>query len=152
VEHRTQFQIDRLDRSKGVLHSSATLVGTHRGGGIGLRGRQMGAHDVDAVECGFCGNGGMVADEAERVIGDRGIKVFGHSRVKCPGGVPGVGPNTAPRAWPMAAAPRSGLRVRSTRDRMRTRSVSVAASSSSRLRARSAASSGLRQTTRRSPG
>src|SRR5580692_13061732 len=43
-------------------------------------------------------------------------------------------PSTAPTAWPIAAAPRSGLRARRTRAAMRARSFSVAANSSARLR------------------
>ena len=46
-------------------------------------------------------------------------------------------PSTAPTAWPIAAAPRSGLRARCTRAAMRARSFSVPANSSVRLRARS---------------
>jgi hypothetical protein len=59
---------------------------------------------------------------------------------------------TAPTARPISAVPRSGSRLRTTAAWLRTRSRSVAASRSSRLRVRSAARSGLRQTTRRSPG
>src|SRR6202007_1833457 len=48
-------------------------------------------------------------------------------------------PSTAPTAWPIAAAPRNGLRARCTRAAMRASSFSVAANSSARLRARSSA-------------
>ena len=61
-------------------------------------------------------------------------------------------PSTAPTAWPIAAAPRSGLRARCTRAAMRASSFSVTANNSARLRARSSASNGFLQTTRRSPG
>ena len=60
--------------------------------------------------------------------------------------------NTAPAASPIRSAPRSGLFFRLTALATLARSASVAASRSCRLRARSAASSGLRHTTRRSPG
>ena len=51
MEHRTQFEIDGLQRAEGVLSAAETFVGAHRGvgrqptglsrGGIGLCGRQV---------------------------------------------------------------------------------------------------------------
>jgi hypothetical protein len=57
-----------------------------------------------------------------------------------------------PTAMPMASQPRNDLLARRTRAWILRSFSSVAASSSRRLRARSSASSGLRQTTSRSPG
>src|SRR5206468_647707 len=39
MEHRTQLEIDSLQRAEGVLDAAETLVGVHRGGSIGLCGR-----------------------------------------------------------------------------------------------------------------
>jgi hypothetical protein len=60
--------------------------------------------------------------------------------------------STAPTVSPMAAAPLSGRCLRRTRAWIFCKARSVASSNSPRLRARSAASAGLRQTTRRSSG
>jgi len=42
MEHRTQFEIDGLQRAEGVLDTAETFVGAHRGSGIGVFGRQVG--------------------------------------------------------------------------------------------------------------
>jgi hypothetical protein len=52
MEHRTQFEIDGLQRAKGVLNAAETFVGAHCRGGIGVFGRQIGADHIDAVERG----------------------------------------------------------------------------------------------------
>ena len=56
MEHRTQFEIDGLQRAEGVLDAAETFVGAHRGGGIGVFGRQDGADHIDAVERGLGGD------------------------------------------------------------------------------------------------
>ena len=50
VEHRAQFQIHGFHAAEGALDPGEALVGAHGRGGIGLLGRQAGAHDVNAVE------------------------------------------------------------------------------------------------------
>ena len=35
MEHRTQLEIDGLQRAEGVLDAAETFVGAHRGGGVG---------------------------------------------------------------------------------------------------------------------
>ena len=50
MEHWTQFKIDGIQRAEGVLNAAETFVGAHRGRGIGLCGRQIGADHIDAVE------------------------------------------------------------------------------------------------------
>jgi len=62
MEHWTQLEIDSLQRAEGVLDPAETLVGAHRGGGITLCGRQVGADHEDAVERGLGG-------DAEGVLG-----------------------------------------------------------------------------------
>jgi hypothetical protein len=39
MEHRTQLEIDGLQRAEGVLDAAETFVGAHRGGGVRLSGR-----------------------------------------------------------------------------------------------------------------
>ena len=123
MEHRTQLEIDGLQRAEGVLHAAETFVGAHRGGGIGLRGRQVGADHIDAVERGLGGDaGGFLAklNASSVMVIWKCLAIWRR-------------PSTAPTAWPIAAAPRSGLRARCTRAWMRARSFSVAASSSRAL-------------------
>ena len=76
--YRAEFQIDGFHRTEGTLDNGEALVGSHGRSGIGLRGRQIGAHHVNAVECGLGGDGGLVPVEAERVVGDGDVEVFGH--------------------------------------------------------------------------
>src|SRR5213083_2824162 len=125
-----------------MLDVAETFVGAHRGSGIGVCGRQVGADHIDAVERGLGGDAEGVLREAERILGDADLEMLAMWRR----------PSTAPTSWPIAAAPRSGLRGRCTRAAMRASSFSVSANSSARLRARSSASNGFLQTTRRSPG
>jgi len=56
MEYWTQFEIDGLQRAESVLDAAETFVGAHRGGGIGVCGRQVGADDIDAVERGLGGD------------------------------------------------------------------------------------------------
>ena len=52
MKHRTQLEIDGLQRAEGVLDAAETFVGAHCRGGVGLRGWQIGADHIDAVERG----------------------------------------------------------------------------------------------------
>src|ERR1700740_1140530 len=54
--------------TEGVLDAAEAFVGAHRGGGIGLRGWQIGADHIDAVERGLSGNAEGVLGEAERLV------------------------------------------------------------------------------------
>src|SRR5262245_5037568 len=133
MEHRTQFEIDGLQRAKGLLHTTETFVGAHCGCGIGVCRRQVGANHIEAVEGGLGGDAERVLGEAERILGDADVEMLGH----------------------VAASQYGADRLadrRSTRTWMRASCVSVAANSSARLRARSSASNGFLHTTRRSPG
>jgi hypothetical protein len=59
---------------EGVLDATETFVGAHRGGGISLCGRQVGADHIDAVERGLGG-------DAESVFGarrDADLEMLGH--------------------------------------------------------------------------
>src|SRR5436190_13327228 len=76
MEHRTQFEIDGLQRAEGVLDAAETFVGAHRGGGIGVCGRQVGADHIDAVERGLGGDAERVLGEAERVVGDADLEML----------------------------------------------------------------------------
>jgi len=78
VEHRTQFEIDGLQRAEGVLDAAETFVGAHCRGGIGVCGRQVGADHIDAVERGLGGDAEGVLGEAERVVGDADLEMLGH--------------------------------------------------------------------------
>ncbi len=142
MEHWTQLEIDGLQRAEGMLNAAETFVGAQCCGGIGVFGGEIGANHIDAVERGLGGDAEGVLGEAEGIVGDADLEMLGH-----------VAPSsTAPNAWPIAAAPCSGLRASCTRAVMRASSFSVAANSSASLRARSSASSGFLHTTRRSLG
>src|SRR6201987_4038769 len=142
MKHRTQLEIDGLQRAEGVLDAAETFVGAHCRGGVGLRGWQIGADHIDAVERGLGGDAAGVWAK---------LKVSSVMLIwKCL--AMWRRPSTAPTAWPIAAAPRSGRRARCTWAAMRASSFSVAANSSARLWARSSASNGFLRTTRRSPG
>jgi hypothetical protein len=105
MEHRRQLEIDSVQRAGRVLDAAETFVGAHCGSGIGVFGRQVGAHHVDAVERGFGGDAEGVLGEPERVVGDADLEMLGH-----------VTPSQhCSTAWLIAAAPLSGLRVRGTR-------------------------------------
>ena len=78
MEHRTQLEIDGLQRTEGVLDAAEAFVGAHRGGGIGLCGRQIGANHIDAVEGGLGGDAEGVLGEAERIVGDADLEMLGH--------------------------------------------------------------------------
>jgi hypothetical protein len=56
MKHRTQLEIDGLQRAEGVLDAAETFVGAHCRGGVGLRGWQIGADHIDAVERGLGGD------------------------------------------------------------------------------------------------
>jgi hypothetical protein len=68
MKHRPQFEIDGLQRGEGVLDAAETFVGAHCGGGISLRGGQVDADHIDAVERGLGGDAESVFGEAERVV------------------------------------------------------------------------------------
>ena len=84
MEYRTQLEIDCLQRAEGVLDAAETFVGAHRGSGIGLCGRQIGADHIDAVERGLGGDAEGVLGKAERRVGDADLEVFGHVAWECP--------------------------------------------------------------------
>jgi hypothetical protein len=68
--YRAEFQIDGFHRTEGTLDNGAALVGAHGRSGIGLRGRQIGAHHVDPSSAPSAAMAAVPA-EAERVVGDR---------------------------------------------------------------------------------
>src|SRR5438105_6427049 len=76
MEYRTQLEIDGLQRAEGVLDAAETFVGAHRGGGIAVCGRQVGADHVDAVERGLGGDAEGVLVEAERIVGDADLEML----------------------------------------------------------------------------
>src|SRR5438128_675940 len=86
--------------------------------------------------------GGGLAVGRQVVIGNGDGEVLGHL----------VTADTLPTASAILSWPRNRRLARRTRAWMCASFCSVASSSSRRLRARSSASSGLRQTRRRSPG
>ena len=142
MEHRTQLEIDGLQRAEGMLNAAETFVGAHCCGGIGVFGGQIGANHIDAVERGLGGDAEGVLGEAEGIVGDADLEMLGH-----------VAPSQhrADRLADRRGAVQRTARPL-TRAAMRASSFSVAANSSARLRARSSASSGFLHTTRRSPG
>src|SRR5512132_1397462 len=142
MEDRADIEVDGLQRTEGALDLSQALIRAHGGAGIEGLGRHGGAQDIEAVERRLGGDAGVIAGKRKIVVADGDAEVLGDLAAAEHG----------TDAWPMAAAPASGWRVRRMRAWMRSSSRSVAASSSLRLRARSSANAGLRQTTRRSPG
>ncbi len=64
MEHGTQLDIDGLHAAEGAFDAGKALVGPHGIGGAEGFLRQVGAQHVEAVERGFGGDGGLVAQEA----------------------------------------------------------------------------------------
>ena len=67
-----------FQRAEGVLDVAETFIGAHRGGGIGVCGRQVGADHIDAVERSLGGDAEVVLGEAERIVGDADVEMLGH--------------------------------------------------------------------------
>jgi hypothetical protein len=70
-------EVDRLERAEGALDVGEALVGEDRCAGIERLGRRRGAQDVEAVERRLAGDRRVVADEAERFLGDGQPEVLG---------------------------------------------------------------------------
>ena len=140
VVDRADLELGAFQGAEGALDLFEVLVGAHdlAGGELGVC--DAGAQHVDAVEGGLGVDLVGLALEGEAGVGDLDLEVLADL----------VALERGPTASPIWAAPVSV--PRSTRSAISASPRSVACSSSSRLRARSAATSGLRQTTSRSPG
>jgi len=77
MEDQTNVEIDGLEAAKGTLDIGQALVSAHRIGGIESIGWNARAQHVEAVERGFCGDCGVIAREAKRVIRDGDAEVLG---------------------------------------------------------------------------
>src|SRR5512134_2467418 len=133
---------DRLQRAEGTLDLGQALVRQHGCAGVEIVRRHGGAQDIEAVQCRLGGDGRLVTDEAERLLADGQPEVLGDL--------------APPQHGADLERDRGLASERAAEARRRRLDVGeipfVAASRSSRLRARSAARSGFRQTTSRSPG
>src|SRR5437660_796130 len=76
MEDGTDVEVDGLEAAEGALDSGETLVGAHRIGGIESIGWNAGMQHVEAVERGLCGDRGVIAREAQRVVGDANMEVL----------------------------------------------------------------------------
>ena len=139
---RPHVEIDGFAAAKGAFDVRQGFVGKDRRLGIEFILGHRGAQHIDPVEFGF----GRDPASLRAKVTSSSVMVRMKSLAIL------LRLSTAPTASPMAAAPRSGRRLRWTRVWMACKACSVVASSSLRLRPRSAASAGLRQTIRRSPG
>jgi len=70
MEDRTNVEVDGLEAAEGALDAGQALIGAHRISGIESIGWHIGAQHVEAVERGFCGDRGVIARDAQRVIRD----------------------------------------------------------------------------------
>jgi hypothetical protein len=140
VEHRAQVQVVGLDVAEVPLHVPEVSVGGDHGGGGELAGGDGGAQHVEPVQGRFGGDLVLPAPHGQAVIGDGDLECLAVFYLLI----------TLPTATPIGPAPASLPAW--TRAMIGASSFSVAASSSSRLRVRSAARTGLRQATSRSPG
>src|ERR1700692_1826106 len=77
MEDGTDVEVDGLEAAEGTLDAGKALVGAHRIGGIESIGWDAGMQHVEAVERGLCSDGGVVAREAQRVVGDGDTEVLG---------------------------------------------------------------------------
>ena len=151
ADARLEVVVDRadldrvLDRAERAFGHLELLVGADGRARAESLGRAGGADDVEAVERGLGGDLVGLALVGEVAVGDLEFEVLGDLELvddapDALADLAGVGVAQAaarpgrPSPWPCSS------------------SASVEANSSARLRARSAATAGLRQTTRRSPG
>src|SRR5258705_7308121 len=77
MEDRTNVEVDGLEAAKGALDTGQAFVGAHRIGSVENIGWNAGAQHVEAVERGFCGDRGVIAREAQGVVGDGDTEVLG---------------------------------------------------------------------------
>jgi len=78
VMDRPDLEIDGLDAAEGPFHSGERFVAAHRAGIIKGFRRQAGAHDIEAVGCGFGGDLIVLAGETEAGICNIEAEVLGH--------------------------------------------------------------------------
>src|SRR5919197_4343716 len=76
VIDRTNLEICGLEAAKGALDTGEALVGAHRIVGGERLGWHIGAQHVEAVERSLLGDRGLIAREAQRVVGDGDIEVL----------------------------------------------------------------------------
>jgi hypothetical protein len=112
-------EIDGFAAAKGVFDGRQGFVGKDRRLGIEFILGHRGAQHIDPVQLGFGRDRGVIAGEGEIILGDGANEVLAIL----------LRLNTMPTASPMAAAPRSGRRLRRTRVWMTCKACSVAASS-----------------------
>src|SRR5580704_19328994 len=77
MEDGTDVEVDGLEAAKGALDTGEAFVGAHRIGGIESIGWNAGTQHIEAVERGFCGDRGVIAREAQRIVGDGDAEVLG---------------------------------------------------------------------------
>lgn len=78
VMKRSYLQVHTLEAAKGPLDRRQVLV-LANGLGTGKRGRShIGAQNIDAIQCGFAIDVGLLALIGEVILFQRERKVFGH--------------------------------------------------------------------------
>src|SRR5258707_7284725 len=76
VVDRTNVEVCGLEAAKGPLDTGEALVSAHRISGVDSLGWHVGAQHVEAVERGLFGNRGVIAREAQLVVGDGEVEVL----------------------------------------------------------------------------